>query len=669
MARRFLVQTDFTAKNNMSPTIKRINKDYGRFAANITDKNSMVGRSFGGVNKVINRVAMVGMVALIAGAGIAAREFVKLDHFITSAGAKFKDIDSTSITFQDNLDKLSEAARAVGADTEFAATDAAGALDKFAMSGLRSDQAMALLRGTTDLATAAGTDLTTAVDIATDSLGAFNLEIDTTEQAQMSLARVSDVMAKTTTTANTSLQDMFEAIKAGAPAFTSAGQELETFAAFTGVLANAGIKGAQSGTSLRNVMLRLAKPTGEAADVLEKLGVTTADADGNFRDAIDILGDMEKGLQGMGTQQRTAALATVFGAKTVTGINILLAEGSDALRTYRGDLINSTGAASNMAKAMRTSLSSQIAILKSGLIEIGLRFVEAFESDGRGALQGLIEAVQALDITPLIKFAKLIVGIITFIGKHWKILISLAVGIKAVAAAMVIMNIITAVFGKTLEATPIGKIIVILFLLAAAITFVVLNWDKITAAVKWFWGVIVKAAIAVNNFAIFLAQKLVQGLKAAWNWIANVGQKFTFILGPIGMLITSLIEIIKQWDNIKSAFQDGGFLSGIMAIGDAILAGLLAPLQGVLELASKVPGLGRLAEGGAQKIAEIRAGLGGSGNTIGTPGTPTPFTGTPGSLNSTIDVNFNNKPENVDIVGGRKAATGVNVNIAPAFSP
>ena len=71
-----------------------------------------------------------------------------------------------------------------------------------------------------------------------------------------------------------------------------------------GVMANSGVKGAE-GTALRNVMLRLSKPTGEASKYLRRLGVQTMDGNGNFRDAIDILADLEKGLvAGYATESR-----------------------------------------------------------------------------------------------------------------------------------------------------------------------------------------------------------------------------------------------------------------------------------------------------------------------------------------------------------------------------
>ncbi len=421
-------------------------------------------RSFSGVNRTVERMnrtlnrglRVVGGAA-IAGIGFAAvtatRQFIEFDQAITSAGAKFKDLDTTAADYQDRLKELGNTARDVAKITEFTATDTAGALEKMAMAGMTSSQSMALLQGTTNLATAANTDLTTAVDIATDSMGAFGLATDDVAQAEKNLTLISDVMAKTTTTSNTSLLDMFESVKAGAASFTAAGQSVETFSALTGIMANAGIKGSMAGTSLRNMALRLADPTAEAAKVLGELGVVVADEQGNFRDFMDVLADMETGLSGMGTAQRTAALSTVFGARTVTGINTVLAAGVSNVRDYRAELDKAGGSAVQMAEAMRNSIGNRINVLKSGLTELGFQFVEAFEIQGRNALDLLIEKVQSFDVQPIVdgmvRFVDFIKQAIPIVQDLGPTVLIIAAGIKSWAIAQKLLNV-------ALNASPLG---------------------------------------------------------------------------------------------------------------------------------------------------------------------------------------------------------------------
>lgn len=441
-------------KNNITAMNRGLTGSFNRL-------NNGINKTIGKIGTGLKRATMIGLTALTVATGAAAREFVRLDDVIVSAGAKFQDLDTTASTFKDSLKELSTAARDVGSDTEFMATDAGGALDKFAMAGFNSVQSMALLRGTTNLATVANTDLTTAVDIATDTLGAFNLVVDDAAQLEINLARASDVMAKTTVTANTSLEDMFEAVKKGGPAFTAAGQQIEDFAALTGVMANSGIKGAEAGTSLRNIMLRLSKPTGEAGDVIKALGVQTQDANGDFLNIVDIIGQFEEGLKGMGTAQRTAALTTVFGARSVTGMNVLLAEGADALGKYRDELIDSSGAAETMATAIRKSLGNRIKILKSGLTELGLQFIEAFETQGRSALDGLITSVQNFDMQPVIDGVKTVArefrAFVTDIGPSFTEMIGKFQKInmdKVVENLKSVFNIVGDIIPKLIEFGP-----------------------------------------------------------------------------------------------------------------------------------------------------------------------------------------------------------------------
>ena len=735
MARNFIIKTKYTADGSqVEKTQTRMSKGFSRFATQMADGNSMVSKSFTRMNQGINRIAQVGLIALAGAIGLATAEYIQFDNAITQTVAKFADVDIGTQNYIDTQKALAAETRRVAAISEFSATAVAGAADKYAMAGVSSEQTLKLLANTTDLATAAGVDLVTAVDIATDSLGAFGKMTTNTIQLEKNLTQISDQMAKTTTTSNTSLTELFEAVGNGAKTFVDAGQSMATFNAAAGILANSSIKGGEAGTALRNVMLRLAKPSAEAQAQLESLGVSIQDGQGNFKDITSIMADFEKGLEGMGTRQKSAALSTIFGVKTVNSFNILLAEGSEKLKAYSDQIENSSGASKEMANAMRQSLSTQIEILKSGLIELGFKFVEAFEKDGRGALQGLIDTVQKIDIQPLINFAKVAVTIFKFLASNWKILLSFAAGIKAVAIAMGVLNIITTVFGKTLEATPVGKIITLVFLLAAAITLLVLNWDKVVSVLKmaWTWianvgqkfllllgpiGLITSAVIEViKQFGkikeAFQTEGLIAGFKAigtaildgfkiplesAWNvlktfglflldvltpvfetvvtWISEVGQKFTFILGPIGLLTSALIEVVSQWGNIQSAFKSNGILAGIKAIGFAILNGMLAPIQGFLEIVSKIPGVGNLAAAGATKIDQLRSGLestptaGSLTPTFNNAETPTPMSNFGVNSNGTIDINIRNSAgDNAEINQKGAMPTGTSVNFTPAVS-
>lgn len=610
MATKYAIETIFRLIDQATGPMNSIGKSGNAMSSQL--KKSMIAaeqrvNSLGRAFKTMGTIAVGAAVGgIVVGLTKATQAYIEFDNAVKQSGALFKDLDSTSSTFEASLDAIGAKAREVAAVTEFNAVDTAGALQKMAMAGMSSQTAMDLLAGTTDLATAAGTDLTTAVDIATDALGAFNLEA-----TAGNLQRISDVMALTASTSNTGLIDMFEAIKYAGPGFTAAGQSAETLSAAIGTLANAGIKGSMAGTALQAVFTQLSKADKVAA--LADMGVAVSDAEGNFRNLYDIISDLEGALAGLGEVERSGIINQIFDTRGGKAMNLLLASGSEALKAYETDLYNASGAAATMAGIMRTSMANQVEVLKSGLTELGFKFVEAFKNEGSDALAKIIEWVQNFDPTPLINFLKgALDGFVNLVTVLWNLRGLIEFLVIAWTSYRVIMDIIViatkawsaaqAILNAVMNANPIGLIITGVSLLVAGIVALIANWDTVCEAMSkaWEW---------MKNIASIVWEGLVAGFQAAVEWIGNVAEKFGVFLGPIGLVISAIKAVGDNWEYVKQAFTAGGFLNGIKAIGLSLLSGILAPIQGLLELLSHIPGLGHLAQIGADKIASIRAGL------------------------------------------------------------
>lgn len=506
----FAVSTVFKAKDGVSAVFGKMGKQAGFFgddADKAFRKASRSGSRFGDIVKgiLVTDVIKGGLRALSNGLRAVSAEFVDYDAAIVSASAKFKGLDLNTQDGIDTFNALKKTARDVGASTEFSATQAAGGLEFLAMAGFDAKQSIAALPGVVDLATASGVDLARATDVASDSLGAFGLMTKNTAQLTANLSRVNDVFAKTTTTANTNMEALFEAVQKGAPTFTAAGQSMESFAALAGVMANSGVKGAEAGTSLRNVMLRLADPAKEASKVMSSLGVNVKDQAGNFRDVIDILADFEKGVKGMGTAERTAALSTVFGARAVTGINILLQEGTDGLRKYRGELENSAGASKTMADVIRQSIGNQLKGLNSALIELGFQFFDTFKNKIGPAITSLTEFVRSINIPAMVAsfnslldtlrpFRGLILGIAAAFVTYNAVFIAFALASKiktflAFAAALRAVGVAQGLLNIVMAANPILLVAAAVGLLVAGLVLLYDNWDAIIKAFKSGFGI------------------------------------------------------------------------------------------------------------------------------------------------------------------------------------
>ena len=508
----FAVSTKFTGRDLISKTFARMGKNADRFGSKSSKAFKQANRSasrFRDVTKGILAASVVQKTlgGLQRGLSAVTTEFINFDGAIISAAAKFKDINLATVEGQKRLLELKKTARDTGAATQFSAGQAASGLDFLAMAGFSASQAMAALPGVVDLATVANVDLARATDIASDSLGAFGLMTDDATQLQKNFTRINDVMALTMSRTNTNMEDMFEAVKKGAPAFTSSGQSLESFNALIGIMANSGVKGAEAGTQLRNVMLRLADPTKKAQEALDAMNIGTKDSQGNFRDVVDILGDFEKGLKGMGTQQRAATLSTIFGARAITGVNILLQEGTDSIAAFRGELENAGGASKKMADIMRTSLGNRLKSMSSAAIEFGFKIFTAFEKQGAGAIDKLTEAVRNFDPQPIIdglnfafKAATGLFNIMKFFGPELLIItggfLTYGAAMKGLAIGQAVIGFVSllttlkstagvmAVLNAAMAANPVGAVIVGVTALVALLVFLEKKFNVLTT----LWG-------------------------------------------------------------------------------------------------------------------------------------------------------------------------------------
>ncbi|WP_329804335.1 phage tail tape measure protein [Flavobacterium facile] len=240
-----------------------------------------------------------------------------------------------------------------------------------------------------------------------------------------------------------------------------------------------------------------------------------------------------------------ALLGAMFGQENVVAITGLLNE-TELLKKYTGQILDDQSALSDMAATMGTSYQEQKDRITSYFDDIKLSIYGATG-----------EMLPFLDV-----------GLQGIMG-----LVSLAPGVLALSQLYTLLKAST--IGQTIaqwnlnvamDANPIGAIILIITALIAIIAVVIKYYDD--------WG----AAI-------------------------------TFLMGPFGMLINIIMSFKRHWDSITEAFTKGGIVGGIKRIGLVLLDALLYPVQQLLQLLAKIPGLGGLAGGGAKWIKEMRQNL------------------------------------------------------------
>ena len=212
-------------------------------------------------------------------------------------GLSFKEGANTTETA---MNILSAKAKEMGASTKFSATESAEALNYMAMAGWKAEDMLGGIEGIMNLAAASGEDLAATSDIVTDALTAFGMTAaDSTHFA--------DILAAASSNANTNVGLMGETFKYVAPLAGSLGYSAEDTATAIGLMANAGIKGSQAGTSLRSVITRLAKPTEDSAKAMSLLGISLTDEEGNMNSLMEVMEQMRNGFKG-GRIKRDKAL-------------------------------------------------------------------------------------------------------------------------------------------------------------------------------------------------------------------------------------------------------------------------------------------------------------------------------------------------------------------------
>ena len=288
------------------------------------------------------------------------------------------------------VEALRDLAKQMGSETAFSASECADAMNYLALAGYDTQEIYDTLPTVLNLAAAGGIDLASASDMVTDAMSALGME---TSEADTMV----DQMSKTASTTNTSVAQLGEAILTiGATAKTVKGGTAELNTAL-GILANNGIKGAEGGTHLRNVILALQSPTDKAAACMESLGVEVYDSEGNMRSLNDILGDLNTSMNGMTSAEKQNIISSIFNKTDLAAVNSLLSNTGDSWDSLQQSITESGGAAQQMADTQLDNLSGQITILKSALEGLAISFGEILMPKIRAAAKKIQEFVDKLN--------------------------------------------------------------------------------------------------------------------------------------------------------------------------------------------------------------------------------------------------------------------------------
>ena len=383
-------------KKELDSIVKHSNTTAKGFRQNFSQGFDQVSAGFESMSKKA-KVAFnaVGKAAKLAGIAIAA---------VTAAsvmvGANFEEqmstVKSISGATGAEFKELSEKAKEMGAKTKFSATEAGQAMEYMGMAGWKAADMINGIEGIMNLAAASGEDLAMVSDIVTDSLTAFGLKAEDS-------AHFADILAAAATNSNTNVEMMGETFKYAAPVAGALGYTAEDTAVAIGLMANAGIKASQAGTSLRKIFTETTsgitiagKAFAEAGKRTGEFHVETVNTDGSMRELNEIIIDLRKGFSNLTESEKAQAAESIAGKTAMSGLLAIVNASDTDYQKLTESINNCTGAAEDMAEIRLDNLKGDAELLTSELETLGIEIYEGINTPLREGTQYLSEFVGSL---------------------------------------------------------------------------------------------------------------------------------------------------------------------------------------------------------------------------------------------------------------------------------
>ena len=483
--------------------------------------------------------------------------------------AAMSEVGAISGASGEDMAKLTAKAKEMGATTAFSASESAEAMKYMAMAGWKTADMTEGIAGIMNLAAASGEDLATTSDIVTDGLTAFGM-------AAKESGRFADVMAATSSNANTNVALMGETFKYCASTAGAMGYSIEDISVAIGIMGNAGIKGSMAGTTLKNTIANLAKPTDAQAAVMKKLGISLTDSSGNMKSFAEVMDNLRSSFSGLSETEKAAAATTLAGKQSMAGLLTIVNASTEDFDKLTAAINGSSGSAEEMAAKMLDNLNGQLTLLKSAVEGIAITIGNKLMPYVKTAVSWVQKAADYINnlndaqLDNIIKWA----GIAAAIGPAIMIFGKI---VTAVGTAQRIFGTITktiANFGGIMGVitSPAGIVIGVLAAIALAAFLIIKNWDKVKDFLQgvgnWFKNAFEKAGFSVEGFK---------------NKFRSIGNTIGSIAGKIGGFCKAVAGIFKKEfaGDIKAGAAEAG---GIL---ETLVGGTVAAFDGIVTAVDK----------------------------------------------------------------------------------
>ena len=319
------------------------------------------------------------------------------EGFIKATTATAKFAASNGMTFEQSMSKvraysgvseeemesLSAEAKRLGATTSKTAAESADALGYLALNGYKTEEILASLEPIVKAAEAGNMSLSSVADMTANSLTAYGKSASDTEEFL-------NILTATQNNTSTSMEQLLYTYKDLSGTFKMLDVGFEESATLLGLVANRGLKGAEAGTALNSVMLRLLGTNKKSSEALQAIGVSAWDSQGNFKGLTSTLREVSAALEGMTTEEKTLFEKDISGVMRFQEFQKLL----DAANDPKYDQLMETvsGAMENnylydTAATMLDNLKGRITIMKSATEALGNTIFETFSAEATSKVE------------------------------------------------------------------------------------------------------------------------------------------------------------------------------------------------------------------------------------------------------------------------------------------
>ena len=494
-----------------------------------------LGRDMQGVGRSMSLGVTTPLVAL---GGLSLHAAGNFEASMKRVGAALSGISTAE------LDALSKAAKDMGRETQFSATQSADAIEVLAKNGLDASQILGgALSASMLLAASSGTDLSSAGDIATDVMLQFGKQAG-------ELTGLVDGITGTLLVSKFGIDDYRLALGQAGGVAGGIGVDFEDFNAAIAATSSLFASGSDAGTSYKSFLQRLVPASGPAAEKIRELNLEFFDAQGNMRSMAEIAETLKVGMADLSDEARNDALSTIFGTDAMRAAIGLMNQGADGINRVRTEI--SKASATEQAAARMEGLNGAVVQLRSAFEALQIAIAEA----------GLIQLA-----TDGVKWLTQLIGKMSETNPAFlRFAVVLAASAAALGPVLIGLGTLMALAGPiaAVVAAIVSPFALLAAGVAAAAVAIYANWDGIAPWLRGIGDNIARVMRGIGDVisGLFTGDmpRLISGFREVWDGLSSY---WSLLWDGITAVLTAAWEKIvvplTDWlgitDDIKAAWE------------------------------------------------------------------------------------------------------------------